>query len=530
MQDTSSILQYDRLIQEPHILDVAVRVGPTLYEGDMIESVETECQLFGDEIPAVGNACSRTLTLRMLTPPEDIALGAMVQLFVRLRTETEYSGWMRKGYFMIDSRRRERTGSGNDTVTEIVAYDSLAKADAAFPAGVTWPMTDADAFRICIQALGLQSAWAPDKGYTIAKLDDQSYRSMLGYIAAAYGGNFTLSDIGQLDFVPLRKSGAGTPIIPSSLYNGIALPGITQVTVYDTLGKSYTSGSPGRLLEVDCPFASQTMADNLLAAVRGYSYQPFSAEDAIVTNPALELGDLVTVGGLTERICKISAKYGAKVIGALEAPEIAESAHTFHVPNKNGGGGASRAGKAASIALMKANWNNRAVSQVAEVKTDKDGNEEKTADGNTAYTLKTPKVVEAVTDRNTFGFVDEFKNINVGSFSGTTINFGQLLDNLVIDGGLSVLGNLQVYDGTGISTTGAISADGLLAVGGNATVTGSVLGGGFESTSRQGLKMPANGYINIGGRLFGASYITVLTGEPDNPVKTPIWALLGASG
>ena len=53
----------------------------------------------------------------------------------------------------------------------------------------------------------------------------------------------------------------------------------------------------GTVIEQDCPYASQQMADNLLAALRGYSYQGLEANGAKMS-PIAELGDGMTVAGL----------------------------------------------------------------------------------------------------------------------------------------------------------------------------------------------------------------------------------------
>ena len=53
----------------------------------------------------------------------------------------------------------------------------------------------------------------------------------------------------------------------------------------------------GRTLELTCPYATQAMADALLAALGEYRYRPLTAQDALL-DPAAELGDGVDVGGI----------------------------------------------------------------------------------------------------------------------------------------------------------------------------------------------------------------------------------------
>ena len=87
----------------------------------------------------------------------------------------------------------------------------------------------------------------------------------------------------------------------SGLTEADKLQPYSKVTVTDgTI--SYTSGdNPGRELTVSVPLLpsikGDTLAANILAAVKNYRYQPYEAADALL-DPAAELGDGVTVGGI----------------------------------------------------------------------------------------------------------------------------------------------------------------------------------------------------------------------------------------
>lgn len=87
----------------------------------------------------------------------------------------------------------------------------------------------------------------------------------------------------------------------SGLTEADKLQPYSKVTVTDgTI--SYTSGdNTGRELTVSVPLLpsikGDTLAANILAAVKNYRYQPYEAADALL-DPAAELGDGVTVGGI----------------------------------------------------------------------------------------------------------------------------------------------------------------------------------------------------------------------------------------
>lgn len=86
----------------------------------------------------------------------------------------------------------------------------------------------------------------------------------------------------------------------------------------------YTAGDDtGKALEVSCPWGSQAMADNILSAVKDYIYQPYTAEDALL-DPAAEIGDAVTVGGIYSIISGIDIDFDLAFASTISAPESDE--------------------------------------------------------------------------------------------------------------------------------------------------------------------------------------------------------------
>ena len=87
--------------------------------------------------------------------------------------------------------------------------------------------------------------------------------------------------------------------------NGIQLP-ISRVTLKVDDESILTAGDDtGMELEADCPHATQAMVNAILAKVKGYRYQMFSAGDAGL-DPAAELGDGITAGGVYSVISRLS--------------------------------------------------------------------------------------------------------------------------------------------------------------------------------------------------------------------------------
>lgn len=91
----------------------------------------------------------------------------------------------------------------------------------------------------------------------------------------------------------------------------------------------YTAGDDaGRELTAKCPWATQTIANNLLTALGGYVYQPFTAGDALL-DPAAELGDEVSVGDITSQLGSIATTFDALYTADIEAPESEEINHEY---------------------------------------------------------------------------------------------------------------------------------------------------------------------------------------------------------
>lgn len=82
----------------------------------------------------------------------------------------------------------------------------------------------------------------------------------------------------------------------------------------------YEAGNDtGRTLEITCPYGTQAMADNLLSSLGGYAYQPATATDALI-DPAAELGDAVTVGGIYTVLAQMDTTFDSLMTADIGAP------------------------------------------------------------------------------------------------------------------------------------------------------------------------------------------------------------------
>ena len=100
--------------------------------------------------------------------------------------------------------------------------------------------------------------------------------------------------------------------------------------------KTYTAGNDtGYVLEFSDPRGSQTMAENILAnlQLRGVRYQPYTAEKAYL-DPAAELGDNISVNGVSSFIARRNKKFGRLMATDISAPFQEEINHEYKYESK----------------------------------------------------------------------------------------------------------------------------------------------------------------------------------------------------
>lgn len=92
---------------------------------------------------------------------------------------------------------------------------------------------------------------------------------------------------------------------------------------------SYTAGDDtGRTLHVSNEWGSQSMANNILAQIYGFQYQPYKATGAM-TDPATELGDGVNIGGLYSGVYEQNIVFNTLMASELAAPVDEEVEHEY---------------------------------------------------------------------------------------------------------------------------------------------------------------------------------------------------------
>jgi len=197
-----------------------VNIDGTDYDQSLIWSMKTSRALFTQNTPMIGNAMVGQIDLTITKPDVEIPRMAKIKPYIRLysRKRRIYSGWLQKGEFFIDTRPLDES-DGINTI-DIQGYDAMRKANQKYPSStLTWSASSPTALSVVYEIAGHIFGVERTQAYRYVDTETQNklmrysrvigfpaqytMAEVLGSIAAMYGGNFIISDIGQLKLVGL---------------------------------------------------------------------------------------------------------------------------------------------------------------------------------------------------------------------------------------------------------------------------------------------------------------------------------------
>lgn len=234
MQNTSAL--YDELIAEPnHWFECALAIGESgrlideigdvlifgntailvdsggaesAFREEVLMSMSTSHSVFNEQYPTVGSAVSGEIYITMIRPSGDIPKMARLVPFVRVTDGERYSEWLQKGVYYIDTRETSHNSNGLDILT-IHGYDAMLMFEQNYPSDNVnnYPMLDTDMVQFLANSINISvdpRTWERmTEAYQFPLPVGYSSREVLGAIAASYGGNFIISDEGQLLLIRL---------------------------------------------------------------------------------------------------------------------------------------------------------------------------------------------------------------------------------------------------------------------------------------------------------------------------------------
>lgn len=183
----------------------------------------SEAMLFSEF--GFGNAPIGALGLSLYA--DDIPRGAQIKRYIRLVNGDQVSEWLPKGVFWANRRAED------DGYWTIEAFDGMRRAEKVWEPDqtLTFPMQMPDAVEHIAALMGVpidpRTMVLLNSAYTIDyPTSEQTYRQTLCWIAAAHGGNFIMSDAGELRLVPLLSAPAATNYLVDERGNAITFGGV----------------------------------------------------------------------------------------------------------------------------------------------------------------------------------------------------------------------------------------------------------------------------------------------------------------
>ena len=317
-------------------IDVIPFPAADLQEGQLF-GVTITGGLYKDERFSIGSCVSREIEVRFLLGDAVIPRMAMIQPEVRLVNDNgDVSEWIPKGTFWLDTRELDKeTG-----IMTIRGYDAMLKGEATYIAsGVVgdWPktMTSVASEIAGLMGLTMDSRNTLDPDYMMQLPTDYSMREILGYIAAANAGNWIITDEGKLRLIRVDDTVDSVDLGLSAKTYHIAEPyqEFSKVEI-DLSETDYVEAGDdtGRTLEIAIPIVSttqaQTIAADVLDALDGFIYTPLTADGAIL-DPAMEIGDAVTVGTTTSVLATQTMRLDSLCASDITAPGEDELDHEY---------------------------------------------------------------------------------------------------------------------------------------------------------------------------------------------------------
>lgn len=255
----------------------------------------------------------------VLTDHEDVPLVSQAE---------EAGDWLPFGVFFLDTRKTDAFGW-----MTITGFDAMLKAEQLYLDNEgQYPMPMADAVAFIAGEMGVEV----DPRSAIADYDIDypaeiyTLREVLGGIGAASGGSWCISPAGQLRLVRLDSPSlpADTPCGSCSILEG-GMVTISRVTLYPDDGTKRTAGDDtGYEIIGNCAYATDEMCAALLAQLQGVTYLPLEAGQVLI-DPALELGDSITVNGSSTILGEIRYIIGKGMTAEIAAPIDSEINHEY---------------------------------------------------------------------------------------------------------------------------------------------------------------------------------------------------------
>lgn len=275
--------------------EIQVVIGTTTYSDSVVVEYEIIDSLLPSENFSIGNFVSSSLTLSIKTS-DVIASNAKIIPYVRLNGSSGYTEWVKMGEYYIDHR------SYQNGVWVLYCFDLAILLQQYFNSVLTYPATMAAVLTETCNFIGLtiDPSVVINSSYMVPfNPTNYTAHDIICFIAMAHGSSAKITKNGTLGFIKF---------VPGSFQNAIATSDYftaqqtnpTQaytclVCTYNDAGDTFTAGtgSSAQTLNLANPFMTQSILNNVLAILNGFTYMPFDMSWR--GRPEFEVGDGVAI-------------------------------------------------------------------------------------------------------------------------------------------------------------------------------------------------------------------------------------------
>lgn len=215
---------------------------------------------------------------------------------MRVTWQGVIADWIPLGEFYVDTREKV------NGVWTFTCYDKLVFADVAYVSSLTYPTSMINIWNEICTSLGYtyDSSVVINPAYQIqAGPAGYTKRQVLGYIAGANSANVFVGKDGVLRFK--RFTAATLPDFNMGPSEYVRVKQTNPIKTYTRVVVTYNTedqltyeagnGDENHTLNLENPFMTQTMVNNLQSALNGFSYIPVSMDARGF--PQLDQGDII---------------------------------------------------------------------------------------------------------------------------------------------------------------------------------------------------------------------------------------------
>lgn len=272
---------------------VKADVAGTEYDSSKIIDFEIDNSLARGEELELGTTTPARLTIRLKTNSEIPSNAKITPSFAMMYRDEIVTDWFTLGSFYVDNR------ADLNGIWTFECYDRLVFADVPYISSLAYPASMQDVWDEICSNLGFayDSSVVIDPSYNVPVAPTgYTYRQVMSFIAAA---NAACIFVGRDELIGFKTfTSADMPVITFNRSDCIRAVLTNPVKTYtrvvvtydvdDELSYDAGVGDDNHTLHVVIPFATQEIADDLLAALDGITYQPFTMDT--VGYPILDPG------------------------------------------------------------------------------------------------------------------------------------------------------------------------------------------------------------------------------------------------